>query len=79
LNQSQPTAAFNEIALKAQAGFNFSIADVFGINQVYNQASKPQNTSFDPLSLTWSGIQAMPNFAAGMTPMPLLVSLLLGC
>ena len=72
-NTSVPQQVYGEIFEKAGLGFNVSFADIFGLNQGYNLYMSLGNSSIDPLSWTWSGIQAKPKFQSGNTPMAILM------
>ncbi|KAG9011895.1 hypothetical protein FRB94_007331 [Tulasnella sp. JGI-2019a] len=74
LNLSVDQTGFPELAGKAKAGFNLTMADILGVFGVYTISKSVQNSSIDPMSWTWSGIQVQPEFSSGLTPMPINVT-----
>ncbi|KAG9013268.1 hypothetical protein FRB93_000791 [Tulasnella sp. JGI-2019a] len=71
LNLSVDQTGFPELAGKAKAGFNLTMADILGVFGVYTISKSIQNSPVDPMSWTWSGIQVQPEFSSGSTPMPI--------
>ena len=66
----------NQIALKAEQGFNVSVTDLFSfifITEFLYNGSYPGN----PVPLfgrTWSDIQSYPSFSEGLYPMPIIMA-----
>ncbi|KAE9397529.1 FabD/lysophospholipase-like protein [Gymnopus androsaceus JB14] len=63
---------YNEIASKAEAGFNISITDIIAIGDNH-QSLQIVNSSVDQYSRLWSDIQSFPGFSSGLTPMAILM------
>jgi hypothetical protein len=64
-----------EVLLREMPAYRLSIADIFGIAAIYNGLIPFGGSTADPMSFTWSGIQAQPAFQKGSIPMSILVSL----
>jgi hypothetical protein len=57
--------------------YRCSIAGIFGIAAIYNGLIPFGGSTVDPMSFTWSGIQAQSAFQNGSIPMSILVSLVI--
>ncbi|KAE9400860.1 FabD/lysophospholipase-like protein [Gymnopus androsaceus JB14] len=66
------TSIYNEIAGKAQQGFNISITDILGVGDNFHSL-QIANSSVNQYSRLWSDIQSFPGFSSALTPMAILM------
>ncbi|KAJ7746455.1 FabD/lysophospholipase-like protein [Mycena maculata] len=65
-NSDVPSSAFEILELKAEAGFNLSISDVIGINEIFYPAK-------GVLGPTFSSLFSSAAYANGSVPLPFLI------
>ncbi|KAJ7740555.1 FabD/lysophospholipase-like protein [Mycena metata] len=65
-NSDVPRSAYEILQLKAEAGFNLSIADVLGVNQLFYSAK-------GVLGPTFSGLFSSAAYTNGSVPLPFLI------